>query len=108
MSLELAYPLPQRSRDLGNSLRPEHENRHRENHQQVWKAQILEHLSKVKVACASSGAAPESDKQHELNHSSNLTVFCKEWNPVFDWLVRSLELGICVPSLESTHVYAIR
>jgi hypothetical protein len=26
-------------------------------------------------------------------------VFCKEWNPVFDWLVRSLVLGICVPSL---------
>ena len=108
MLLELAYPLPQRTRDLGNSLRPEHENRHRENHQQVWKAQILEQLSKVKVAYASNGAAPESDKQHELNHSSSLTVFCKEWNPVFDWLVRSLELGICVPSFESTRVYGIR
>lgn len=55
-----------------------------------------------------NGAASESDKQHELNHSSRLTVFCKEWNPVFDWLVRSLELESATPSSEITHVRAIR
>ena len=44
-----------------------------------------------------SDAASESYKQHELNHSSGFTVLCKEWNPVFDWLVRSLELGSASP-----------